>query len=209
MAFGYTVGAAVLDLSRLVWRRCYALKGECILLTVGIWDFTLRQAFLCALWPGSEVLINYKEYQIEAVYLKKKFDPMDASPLDMPRQFTLSFRTPTCFRSSGRTLLFPEWRLVLASFYRDWQTAGGVSLEDHVMADLVEGAYPVHYSLETKQVQFGTFALSGFTGFCVYRMMPNLASGARNKLANIVQISDYVGVGYKTTMGMGAVDIRL
>jgi len=187
----------------------YTLKGGSVLLTLGLWDSALRQALLCALWPGIEVSISGKTYTLETVFLKSKFDPMDASPIELSRQFTLSFRSPTCFRSSGRTLLFPDWKRVLASLYRDWKTAGGAMPDDNEIASLTAGIYPAHYTLETKEIHFGAFTLTGFTGFCVYKTAPDLSTDIRNKLAAVIQISDYAGVGYKTTMGMGAVDVRL
>ena len=187
----------------------YTLKGDNIILTLGLWDSVLRQALLCALWPGSKVTICGTTYQVETVFQKSKFDPADALPIDFTGQFTVYFRSPTCFRSSGQTVLFPEWWRVLASLYRDWKIAGGAIFEDDELTALTTGVLPTHYALETKNINFGTFMRTGFTGFCVYKTMPKLPHGVRDKLVELIQILDYVGVGYKTTMGMGAVDVRM
>lgn len=60
---------------------------------------------------------------------------------------------------------------------------------------------PLCYALQTKDISFGSFVLTGFAGWCEYR-----ADSAPETQA-LLRVLPYTGVGYKTAQGMGAVQV--
>ena len=113
-----------------------------------------------------------------------------ASPLTCCR---LRFITPTCFRSDGQPLLFPESRLLLESAAR----ATGLPCP----AQPEQALRPLCYALQTRDISFGPFVLTGFTGWCEYRVENSPETQA------LLRVLPYTGAGYKTAQGMGSVRV--
>ena len=125
------------------------------------------------------------------------FAPRGALRLERPRpsiqRCRLRFVTPTCFRSAGQPLLFPESRLLLESAAR----ASGLPCP----AWPEQALRPACYALQTKDISFGAFKLTGFVGWCEYFAEPSPEAQA------LLRALPYTGAGYKTAQGMGAVRI--
>ena len=123
------------------------------------------------------------------------FAPRGVLRLEQPpppcERCRLRFVTPTCFRSDGKPLLFPESRLILESAAR----AAGLPCP----ARPEQALRPLRYALQTEDISFGPFTLTGFTGWCEYRAEPSPETQA------LLRVLPYTGAGYKTAQGMGAV----
>ena len=132
-----------------------------------------------------------------------------AAAADKLHAFRIDFRTLTCFRSEGRSLLFPETRLVVSSLYRSWTAAGGHEIPDKTLRRLARNVFPVRYSLRTGMLDMGKYLLSGFTGYCAYELDECLDRDERAALSSLLSMIPYAGIGYKTTMGMGQARYRI
>lgn len=135
----------------------------------------------------------------------------EGKSLAATRIFEINFRTLTCFRHKGRSLLFPEPRLWIAGLARKWRELGGMdqAVNPDVLRRLAEDIYPVRYSLHTGAMDEGRYLLSGFTGICIFEADTGICSDDMNTLYTLLLLSDYTGIGYKTTMGMGQVSFRI
>lgn len=122
---------------------------------------------------------------------------------DKLRNFRIDFQTLTSFRSDGRSLLFPEPRLIISSLYRSWRIAGGHEVPGTILRKLAENVFPARYDMHTGMLDMGNFLLSGFIGFCIYEADKCLDQDERVLLMSLLGTVPYAGIGYKTTMGMG------
>ena len=198
------LGQALHDQTRKPFSLRYALREGAIDLTLNVWDNALRAAIPSAFLVGGWARLSQTNARILSVALQPVSTP--PAPRDAPR---LRFLTPTCFRSNGRALLFPEGRLLCQSLCRDWAVAGGEPFAADSVAALGAALYPTGHQLQTEKVSFGQFALCGFRGTCEYAIDPALPAELRAALWRLLSVLPYFGVGYKTAQGMGAVSLDM
>jgi len=161
-----------------------------------IWYFSTWDDALAAIMPelfaeGTTLRLSRTDARVLS------FEPRAALRLEQPvvplTSCRLRFVAPTCFRSDGQPLLFPESRLILESAAR----ATGLPCP----AQPGQALRPMRYALETKDISFGSFVLTGFTGWCEYRAENPPETQA------LLRVLPYTGAGYKTAQGMGAVRV--
>jgi CRISPR-associated endoribonuclease Cas6 len=117
------------------------------------------------------------------------------------------FVTPTAFsqsedaRGKKQYGLFPEPKAVFGSLLRRWNLLAPAPLP----ADLLERleVLPSRYELRTAMLRFGKGPQLGFTGYCAYQV--HGPETERVLLAMLAEAAFFLGVGYKTTQGMGLV----
>lgn len=123
-----------------------------------------------------------------------------------PREeITLNFVTPTAFTQgsdkSGRKQigLFPDPQAVFGSLLRRWNELSTIPLP----ADILErvAVLPSRYELNTEMLHFAKSPQLGFVGRCSYRVLG--APDDLRVLSTLANAAFYLGVGYKTTQGMG------
>lgn len=129
--------------------------------------------------------------------------------LPVQQEVTLSFCSPTAFSlSNHQFLLFPEPLFVWESLLRAWNrsTPKYLNMEKLPLCDCVRRSIVVaSCTLETSCLHFPRHVQKGFIGQCTYRL-----AGEHPLLANLTTLAAfayYAGVGYKTTMGMGQVQV--
>ena len=157
---------------------------------VSVWDDALRVTLPAACPMGG--FMRLSQTGAEIMSCKQKNEPALQQPV--LERFRLCFLSPTCFRSSGQTLLFPESRLIVESLSR----TSGLPMPD--MPD--QCLRPLRHALKTKELSFGSFVLTGFMGWCEYSALP------APELQALLRVMPYTGIGYKTAQGMGAVQVR-
>lgn len=120
-------------------------------------------------------------------------------------ELTLHFVTPAAFtigaeRGSQKQIgLFPEPGAVFGSLLRRWNALA----PEQLPADLLERveALPSRYQLHTEMLQFAKSPQVGFVGYCSYRLRG--APDDLRRLHALARAAFYLGIGYKTTQGMG------
>jgi CRISPR-associated endoribonuclease Cas6 len=116
-------------------------------------------------------------------------------------RITMEFVSPTCFRSSGQQLIFPEPGLVFGSLLDRWNFFSDLPLPklDLSLINVTK------YELKTTMVQFNNYNLIGFKGTCTFTLPSDTQEVIRWAINTLANFATVVGVGYKTTMGMGQV----
>lgn len=114
----------------------------------------------------------------------------------------LAFQSPTMFRRSGLSLVFPQPELVFGSLLRSWNRFAPVQLPSWRPEDL-SCIMVSDYSLHTELVEFGDYRLIGFSGEVSYRLADSAGRNERKAINCLADYAAFAGVGYKTTMGMG------
>lgn len=118
---------------------------------------------------------------------------------------TLHFVTPTAFTQGNdkdghkRVGIFPEPLAVFGSLLRRWNDLAPKPLP----FDLLERVdlLPSRYRLHTEMLQFAKSQQVGCVGRCTYLVRG--ASADRRQLHALARAAFFLGIGYKTTQGMG------
>lgn len=136
------------------------------------------------------------------------------SQLTQHRKLCFSFATPTAVMrqdSTGKryTVLQPTPEVVFKNLIGRWNSLGGEPLPSELQMYLHDGGCVTEqYKIETLQFCTGKRRQLGFFGDIVYfcRVENPTCIEALNKLT---RLAPFVGIGYQTARGMGAVDTRL
>lgn len=126
------------------------------------------------------------------------------------RKFTLYFESPTCFKSNGRTVLFPDSEILLKSLSKRYTALfpNEKALTKEYVTELAQKLFPSRYKLETIMLTTGRSPLIGFIGHCSYEVDKVATTEELQFIDRLIRLSTYTGIGYKTTMGFGQVRVE-
>lgn len=131
----------------------------------------------------------------------------------IPETVTLRFLTPTAIRQDNwpdgkkRYLLTPDPVLLWHGVRRQWGLAGGDDPGKDYDAWVAESVGVIAHDIKTRLLHFPDYDQVGFEGWATFRAV----SRDHQKLALWRTLADFAffcGVGYKTSMGMGQVEVR-
>lgn len=128
---------------------------------------------------------------------------------EAPRGVTVTFRTPASFKQNGQYIMMPEVGLILNSLLQRWNAfSPRIKLEeDELREHLAQLCRISSYNLHSQNFGIEGQAIHGFVG----RLRLYFAANdmQRRLFAVLFQFAPYAGIGIKTALGMGAVDIEL
>ena len=122
-------------------------------------------------------------------------------------KLTLSFLSPTSFRSKGNHLPLPIPRNLFHSYLRRWNSFAAKPINDADFLDWVERSVTIsRYDLHTQKTAVAKGGL--VTGFVGMLDLSITSQGKRNKTFvhyayTLCQLAPYCGTGHKTTFGLG------
>jgi len=122
-------------------------------------------------------------------------------------QFTFRFKSPTSFRSQGQQLLFPTPELFFGSLMQKWNAFARKKITREIAEDFKK-ILVKRYNLETQEVSFSVYKIIGFTGVVSYRLPPRTDPMVKRVVNALARLAPYAGVGYKTPMGLGWVEVK-
>lgn len=120
----------------------------------------------------------------------------------------IAFQTPTAFKSNGKYVFYPDLRLIFNSLMRRYQVIDpNMSMQDEeTLEQLTESCEIVRYRLHTIPFPLEGVHITGFQGSVCIRMKGTDTMARFVKL--LFRIGEYIGVGIKTSLGMGAIKIK-
>ena len=151
---------------------------------------------------NKDLEINVKSFSIQ----KKSYEDLFLEATERKRIRLIS---PTSFKSDGITHIFPNISTlisgVIAKINQHSETA---ELEDKkIVNELLEKVYIKDYNLRTKIFHLESIKIKGFIG-----TMDLAIKGEDRTLINILNflilMSEYTGLGIKTSLGMGGVKVE-
>lgn len=151
---------------------------------------------------NKDLEINVKSFSIQ----KKSYEDLFLEATERKR---IKLISPTSFKSDGVTHIFPNISTlisgVIAKINQHSETA---ELEDKkIVNELLEKVYIKDYNLRTKIFHLESIKIKGFIG-----TMDLAIKGEDRTLANILNflilMSEYTGLGIKTSLGMGGVKVE-
>ena len=119
------------------------------------------------------------------------------------------FAAPTAFKQAGRYAIYPREDLLLQSLLAKWnEICPAYSLNDSdMLEELKKGVHIVDYNLRTSRFPLKDTAIPCFSGrIFLEARLPAVLQELWNAL---LCFAPYSGVGIKTRLGMGGVEVRL
>ena len=121
--------------------------------------------------------------------------------------FEMTFHTTTSFKTNGRYALFPSERLIVQSAMQKWSRAfPEYALEDEDAFMMLCGGLSIErYALQSSRYPLKQGSISGFYGTLALRS--RLPAPMLEIWKALYCALPYLGLGIKTTLGMGLVTI--
>ena len=119
----------------------------------------------------------------------------------------LRFFKSTAFKSRGEYICLPTVRLIVQSLLRKWNACMGdeLLLDEDETDILADGLSCRNYRLQGVPFRLKGNAIPGFVGAMTFEN--RLDGEAREHAALLLHFADYAGVGIKTALGMGGVEV--
>ena len=123
----------------------------------------------------------------------------------------VQYLSPTSFRRDGVQELFPDPGLLFRSLHKKAGSFCGewFGQETTPPEEFVSQIRVARYELKTQQAGFGRYMIIGCTGQAIYDCRRIDVPVSRKTVAFLATVAPFIGVGYKTTMGMGRVECSL
>lgn len=165
-----------------------------------------------ALFPLGELLIR----QHDAGFVIEKKNYFELSEKELARAFyegennryiSLRFLTPTAFKQNGRYLNYPDIRCLFGNLMNKYDACmPGESMKDEdTMEALVQNTAVSRYQLRSTAFSLEGIRIPAFIGEMTLRI------GGTQTMANfanmLMQFGTYSGIGIKTALGMGAIEL--
>lgn len=130
-----------------------------------------------------------------------------ARTLPEVNRYTLRIVTPTAFKQNGRYAIFPQESLILQSLVNRWELCfPEFSLSDpDAMQAILRGLHITDYKLQTLRHPLKQTRLPGFVGRII--LDTHLPAPLAEVVKTLYCFAPYAGLGVKTTLGMGGVQI--
>ncbi|MHA2644536.1 MAG: CRISPR system precrRNA processing endoribonuclease RAMP protein Cas6 [bacterium JZ-2024 1] len=125
------------------------------------------------------------------------------NPCDPAPAVVIPFTTPTVFRHQGKSVIFAEPQLVFRFLLKRWNAFSPTKIRE-TLADRFPAILVSAYHLKTRIIPFRQSKLIGFAGFVRYLFPEDFSEHDRRRIRALARFAGFAGVGYKTTMGMGA-----
>lgn len=147
-----------------------------------------------------------KEINVKKVSVKELTDIFYQK--DASQDFTLTFLTPTSFKSEGAYVFIPDIRLILQSLMLRYTLLieGNSAIDKELLDNLCEETNIVSYRLSSYYFPIHKSFIPGFIGDIKIRCKGNQT--LINYLNMLLEFSSYSGVGIKTSLGMGAMTAK-
>ena len=128
---------------------------------------------------------------------------------EAPTGCDISFLTTTSFKHDHRYDIFPEIRRVFYSLILRWnQYADAIVLDQEGLEDiLAQSCRITKYELRSQPFSLEHTSIYGFGGTLRLRFLGN--DMTRRLMGLLLSLAPYTGIGVKTAMGMGAVQMHL
>lgn len=165
-----------------------------------------------------KVLMNLREFKLKKHQLtmhvvERCYQELPESELarsfyqeQTSKYITIRFVTPTAFKQNGRYVNYPDIRAIFSNLMKRYDAVSEESMYDEDTLDqLTEKAVVSRYELRSTIFSIEGVRIPAFTGKMTLRMD---GSQTMTNFANMLfYFGGYSGIGIKTSLGMGAVQL--
>lgn len=164
------------------------------LLSDNFQNFTLKH---------NETEIQIKKKEIITVDTRELIDRYYLGECE--RRVSLYFRTPTSFRQNSRYVFYPNLNLIYNSLMNRFDTFNQGMKSEETLQQLTDYTQITSYSLKSRMFPLEGVRIPAFTGTI------GLKLHGPAQLVNLVHLlfryGEYAGVGIKTAIGMGSIEL--
>lgn len=120
---------------------------------------------------------------------------------------TLDFLTPTAFKQNGRYVFYPDFSLIYGSLMRKYRSVMELDCEIDIdtLEQLIAGSEIVKYRLRTERFPLEGIYITGYKGMLGIKLHGTDTMAAYVRM--LLQFGEYSGIGIKTSLGMGAIQV--
>ena len=147
-------------------------------------------------------IIGKKETKLSEQELTYQFYNEQASNI-----VKIKFVTPTAFKQAGRYLFLPDIRCIYQSLMNKYDVSAesNVMMDEEVLNQLTEDTFMIGYRLQSVSFQLEGVRIPSFIGEVRWKIKgPQTMVNYANML---LRFGTFSGVGIKTSLGMGAIEI--
>ena len=121
---------------------------------------------------------------------------------------TIRFESPTSFKSLGNYKILPEMSLIYKSIIMKYNTfSRNYEIDDEdVLCSIIDNTNIIDYRLRSTRFCMENFRIPAFVGNIRIKIKGTIAS--KNLINLLLDFGTYSGVGLKTSLGMGGIDIE-
>lgn len=188
--------------------------GQSLCWAIGTWDTEIAGHIGQVVLPLTKIELQQKSLTLEVtgtqktVQSEQEYFSRFFSAGAPCRRYELEFLTPCTHRQDGQYVLFPGPDLIVNSISRRYSAfAHDLSIDDpRAMEQIARHMRIVRYSLRTAVYYLEDTKITGYMG-----RITLVVSGPEQlaRLAGaLLSFAGYCGIGIKTALGMGAVNVR-
>ncbi len=189
--------------------------GTALAIRVGLLADDLERAFMAALLSrpapvplgGGQMLTQQVAASpLPGLPVQPSWSQLVCAPAPAQPRLTLRFVSPTAFKQGNVYLPLPVPDLLVNSLVDRWQANTSVPLPG-VPAALARDLAVSHHRIATGKASFRGYGVVGFTGEVTFALPTNSAPEQGQLLQTLGRLAYFGGVGYKSSMGLGTVEL--
>ncbi|SJZ77250.1 CRISPR-associated protein, Cas6 family [Pilibacter termitis] len=152
-----------------------------------------------------DLVMNIKEKKKEVHNIEKL--SRNFYEKEAPSKFSISFLSPTSFKSQGEYVFFPDIRLLIQSAMRKYQALNenDKEVDEHLLQELESRARVTSYRTKSQYFKVHQSSIPAFEGEVTISVNGNQT--LKNYIFMLFSFAEYSGVGIKSSMGMGKIKL--
>ncbi len=174
---------------------------------------TNKTAYEQIILPLSEtakksIYLRHRDAKIGVKQLTVETQSFDELFFSSSKPYKIRLLTPTTYKTGGVNPIFPNIATLLGGVINKVNAhSDNIKMQDErIVEEFLSGLYIRDYNLKTANFDLERIKVKGFMGTIIpaYRGKEDL----KNLLSFLMNVSEYTGLGIKTSLGMGGVKIE-
>lgn len=175
-----------------------------------------RENIISPIIKNAPNIVYDKQNQIEVLIKDKTLDLTTYDNLisrnylskEKHNYITIKFNSPTSFSSQGSYKILPDIDLIYKSIVQKYNSfSANYEIDDDEVLDyIIQNTSIIDYNLRSVRFSMNNFRIPSFIGSIRLKIRGTDAS--KNLINLLIDFSTYSGIGIKTSLGMGGVDIQ-
>lgn len=152
------------------------------------------------------IYIEHKDIEVEVKSIEIQTSTYEDVYLDSKNIQRLHFITPTSYKSDGRYQIFPSVRVLLKGVANKINKfSDSVKIDEDELEKILASTDIRNYSLRTTVFNLSNAGIKSFLGYVdIYDPKDDYY---KNIISYLINMTEYTGVGVKTSLGMGGTKV--
>jgi CRISPR-associated endoribonuclease Cas6 len=176
-------------------------KGSYLKVNISLYDKDIHKGLMDFITKNKKMKFENIDLLIEEVSCKL----IDEKLLEEQRikRGCIKFITPTAFRINPVNYILPDPRRVFKNLSRSYSQIFDIEINhDEILEEIERNIIVEGLRINTEIAEYKKFQITGFVGEVTYRIN-HRKEETQKYLGKLLALAGYIGIGYKTGMGMG------